>query len=99
MNSMAQQASPIGIGQSEFLRIQLKAASTRVKTTSDSSRVSYPISALVRIFDGVPNPQNEPKLRWKVEASEFVKNFTKSVLPSFLLNKSPANAIQLEVAD
>jgi hypothetical protein len=29
--SIAQQARPIGIGQSEFLRIQLMAASTRVK--------------------------------------------------------------------
>jgi hypothetical protein len=30
INSIAQQASPIGIGHSEFLRIQLMAASTRV---------------------------------------------------------------------
>lgn len=31
MSSMAQQASPMGMGQREFFRIQLMAASTRVK--------------------------------------------------------------------
>ena len=31
ISSIAQQARPMGIGQSEFLRIQLMAASTRVK--------------------------------------------------------------------
>jgi hypothetical protein len=36
INSIAQQASPIGIGQSEFLRNQFNAASTRVTTTSPS---------------------------------------------------------------
>ena len=36
INSMAQQASPIGIGQTEFLRNQFSAASTRVTTTSPS---------------------------------------------------------------
>jgi hypothetical protein len=30
MSSIAQQASPIGMGQREFFRIQLMAASTRV---------------------------------------------------------------------
>ncbi len=30
INSMAQQASPMGMGQSEFLRNQLTAASSRV---------------------------------------------------------------------
>ena len=32
LKKIAQQASPIGIGQSEFFRIQLMAASSRVKT-------------------------------------------------------------------
>src|SRR5882724_5462783 len=36
INSMAQQASPIGIGQSEFFRTQLSAASKRVKITFPS---------------------------------------------------------------
>src|SRR5256885_10030146 len=36
INSIAQQARPIGIGQSEFLRTQLKAASSRVKITLPS---------------------------------------------------------------
>ena len=36
MSSMAQQASPIGIGQRELLRIQFIAASRRVKITLPS---------------------------------------------------------------
>ena len=36
INSMAQHASPIGIGQTEFLRNQFNAASTRVTMTSPS---------------------------------------------------------------
>jgi len=36
INSIAQQASPIGIGQSEFFRTQLSAASKRVKITLPS---------------------------------------------------------------
>jgi hypothetical protein len=36
INSIAQHASPIGIGQSEFLRIQFMAASIRVKMTFPS---------------------------------------------------------------
>jgi hypothetical protein len=36
INSIAQQAKPIGIGQSEFLRTQLSAASKRVKITLPS---------------------------------------------------------------
>ena len=36
INSMAQQARPIGIGQMEFLRNQFRAASTRVTMTSPS---------------------------------------------------------------
>ena len=38
---MAQQASPIGIGQRELLRIQLIAASMRVKITLPSIFESY----------------------------------------------------------
>ena len=37
INSMAQQAKPIGIGQREFLRHQFNAASRRVTTTSPST--------------------------------------------------------------
>jgi hypothetical protein len=40
---MAQQASPIGIGQRELLRIQLIAASKRVKITLPSIFESYAI--------------------------------------------------------
>jgi hypothetical protein len=36
INSIAQQARPIGIGQSEFFRTQFKAASNRVKITLPS---------------------------------------------------------------
>jgi hypothetical protein len=36
MSSMAQQARPMGIGQSELLRIQLMAASSWVKITLPS---------------------------------------------------------------
>jgi hypothetical protein len=36
INSIAQQARPIGIGHSEFLRTQLSAASKRVKITLPS---------------------------------------------------------------
>src|SRR5262249_4320643 len=41
INSIAQHASPIGIGQSEFLRTQLSAASRRVKITLPSILESY----------------------------------------------------------
>src|SRR5262245_8294002 len=44
MSSIAQQAKPIGIGHSEFLRNQLMAASTRVWTTSPSILELYPNS-------------------------------------------------------
>jgi hypothetical protein len=37
INSIAQQAKPIGIGQSEFFRNQFRAASSRVTTTSPST--------------------------------------------------------------
>ena len=36
INSMAQQASPMGMGQTEFLRNHARAASTVVSTTSPS---------------------------------------------------------------
>ena len=43
INSMAQQASPMGIGQREFLRTQLSAASKRVKMTLPSIFESYAV--------------------------------------------------------
>src|SRR5439155_21503445 len=45
---MAQQANPIGIGQSEFFRTQLSAASKRVKITFPSIFESY---AVERVSD------------------------------------------------
>ncbi len=52
---MAQQASPMGMGQSEFLRNQLMAASSRVWTTSPSTFELYPISVLVCMVWRNPN--------------------------------------------
>src|SRR6266542_1803131 len=43
INSIAQQARPIGIGQSEFLRTQFSAASKRVKITLPSILESYAV--------------------------------------------------------
>jgi hypothetical protein len=43
INSIAQQASPIGIGHSEFFRTQLSAASKRVKITLPSIFESYAV--------------------------------------------------------
>jgi hypothetical protein len=40
---MAQQASPIGMGQSEFFRTQFRAASNRVKITLPSILESYAV--------------------------------------------------------
>ena len=40
ISSIAQQASPIGIGQTEFFRIQLITASARVTITSPSTLLS-----------------------------------------------------------
>ena len=47
INSMAQQANPIGIGQSEFLRIQLIQASSREKMMLPSILESYAAGAVV----------------------------------------------------
>src|SRR5207237_10910923 len=41
INSIAQQARPIGIGQSEFCRTQFRAASSRVKMTLPSILESW----------------------------------------------------------
>src|SRR5438477_8825712 len=41
INSIAQQARPIGIGQSEFFRTQFRAASSRVKITLPSILESW----------------------------------------------------------
>src|SRR6266568_225872 len=49
ISSMAQQASPMGIGHNEFFRNQFNAASTRVTTTPPSIFELYPTSALVGI--------------------------------------------------
>ena len=46
ISSIAQQASPIGIGQSEFFRIQLIEASRRVMITLPSILESYAIGAV-----------------------------------------------------
>ncbi len=44
ISSIAQQASPIGIGHREFFRNQLRTASALVTITSPSILVLYPIS-------------------------------------------------------
>ena len=49
MSSMAQQARPMGIGQSEFLRIQLIQASSREKMMLPSILESYAAGAVVTI--------------------------------------------------
>src|SRR5437588_1954789 len=60
INSIAQQARPIGIGQSEFLRTQLKAASSRVKITLPSILESYAVAWLSDIA-GNTNVANCPR--------------------------------------
>jgi hypothetical protein len=47
--SIAQQARPMGIGQSEFFRIQLMQASSREKMTLPSILESYAAGAVVVI--------------------------------------------------
>ena len=47
MSSMAQHAKPIGIGQSEFLRIQLIQASSLEKMMLPSTLESYAAGAVV----------------------------------------------------
>ncbi len=49
ISSMAQQANPMGIGQSEFLRIQLIQASTCEKMMLPSILESYAAGAVVTI--------------------------------------------------
>ena len=48
--SMAQQASPIGMGQREFLRNQFNTASTLVTITSPSILVLYPTSVCAEVM-------------------------------------------------
>src|SRR5262249_5789527 len=96
INSMAQQARPMGIGQSEFLRPQLapgsrclpnhfSAASRRVTTMSPSIFESKAISALfciwVRGNRGIESARQEANPRKKTEQVEFVIFFTKSPNP------------------
>ncbi len=49
INSIAQQARPIGIGQSEFFRIQLIQASSWEKMMLPSTFESYAAGAIVAI--------------------------------------------------
>src|SRR5436853_7341848 len=60
INSIAQQARPIGIGQSEFLRTQLKAALSWVKITLPSILESYAVAWLSGIA-GNTNVANCPR--------------------------------------
>src|SRR5437870_12469630 len=50
INSIAQQARPIGIGQSEFLRTQFSAASKRVKITLLSIFESYAVASVSGMY-------------------------------------------------
>src|SRR5207249_8936163 len=59
INSMAQQARPIGIGQREFFRNQLIAASSFVWMTSPSILESYPNSAFFCIRLAFATEQNK----------------------------------------
>src|SRR5262245_31987803 len=81
MSSMAQQARPIGMGQREFLRNQLSAASRRVTMTSPSIFESKPISVRACIKgwsdEWIARP-HEPKRHKKGRQVEFVIFFTKS---------------------
>jgi len=67
ISSIAQQARPIGIGQSEFFRIQLMQASSREKMTLPSTFESYAAGAIV----AMPKAYDE-------RSQEQVKYFTKS---------------------
>ena len=53
MSSMAQHASPIGMGHNEFVRIQLIAASARVTITSPSILLLYPSSVFAETMSSV----------------------------------------------
>ena len=66
INSMPQQASPMGIGQSEFLRNQLRAASTVVWMTSPSTFELYPNSAEV-----VPDVEVVAAIQMEAEIDHF----------------------------
>jgi len=67
ISSIAQQARPIGIGQSEFFRIQLMQASSREKMTLPSTFESYAAGAIVAITKA-----------YDERSQEQVKYFTKS---------------------
>jgi len=68
ISSIAQQARPIGIGQSEFFRIQLMQASSREKMTLPSTFESYAAGAIVAI-----------RKAYDERSQEQVKYFTKSL--------------------
>src|SRR3981081_2467673 len=67
INSIAQQARPIGIGQSEFFRIQLIQASSWEKMMLPSTFESYAAGAIVAIGQA-----------YDVQLGEQVKYFTSS---------------------
>src|SRR5438046_6691954 len=75
ISSIAQQARPIGIGQSEFLRTQLKAASSRVKMTLPSILESYALEWLSGMA--------------KVSSATYACNIHKPQIPSPKLQANP----------
>src|SRR5688572_7214045 len=80
MSSMAQQASPIGIGQREFFRIQFIAASTRVKMTFPSIFESYAAGATVVLMMYTLSLEGKPlSARWIVKDFTNLMNLTRSV--------------------
>jgi hypothetical protein len=54
--SIAQQARPIGIGQSEFFRIQLMHASSREIMTFPSTLESYAAGAVIAMREAYDSP-------------------------------------------
>src|SRR5438876_2356771 len=76
INSIAQQARPIGIGQSEFLRTQFRAASKRVKITFPSIFESY---AVARISDirkvKIGALSTQPNNKLQIPNPKFQTNF------------------------
>ncbi len=82
INSIAQQARPIGIGQSEFFRTQLSAASKRVKMTLPSifesyavPRVSGMIKIKIRFVARKPNRDVKRRGSLQSEAGYIVCDF------------------------
>src|SRR5438034_3210623 len=82
INSIAQQARPIGIGQREFLRNQFSAVSRRVTITSPSLLESKPIWAVACISSRSAEPgavsRQQRNQGRKPRQAEFVNFFTSS---------------------